>query len=84
MELLSKPLILFLVVILMMLFLFNKQEKFTRPIFSRPNKCFSCEQHITSMKDAHLAFPSKCFSCEREPITVAYHEGPTKCFSCDN
>jgi hypothetical protein len=82
MKLLSNPVILFLIVLGMLMFL-NKKEKFTRPVFSRPNKCFSCEQHITSMKDAHLAFPSKCFSCEKEPITIPYNEGPTKCFACD-
>lgn len=83
MELFSQPILLFLIVIFMMLFLSNKQEKF-RPIFSRPNKCFSCEQHITSWNNAHLAFPTKCVSCERNPITIPYHEGPTKCFSCNN
>jgi hypothetical protein len=83
MELFSQPILLFLIVIFMMLLLSNKQEKF-RQIFSRPNKCFSCEQHATSWGNAHLAFPTKCVSCEREQITIPYHEGSTKCFSCDN
>jgi hypothetical protein len=81
---LSNPVIIFLLVIGMLIFLSNNEEKFTRPIFSRPNKCFSCEQHATSWENAHLAFPTKCVSCERNPITIPYHEGPTKCFSCDN
>ena len=60
-------------------------EKF---IFTRPNKCFSCEKEILenySKEHIHLAFPGKCFSCENEAKkngTLPYNEGPTKCFSC--
>ena len=50
--------------------------------WSRPNKCFSCEKHIRSIKDAHLAFPTKCFSCEKQQGQSPYHTGPTKCFDC--
>jgi hypothetical protein len=80
----TRPIIIFIIVLFMMIFLSPKREKFTRIPFSRPNKCFSCEQHITSWKDAHLAFPTKCVSCEKEPITIPYNEGTTKCFSCEN
>ena len=76
-----KYLLLFIII---MIFIFNIKENFTKPIFSRPNKCFSCEQHATSWGNAHLAFPTKCISCEKEPITIPYYEGTTKCFSCSN
>lgn len=67
---------------LIVFFLFNskKVEKF----WSRPNKCFSCEKQITSIKDAHLAFPTKCFDCEKQHKQIPYSTGPTKCFDCEN
>jgi len=65
----------------------NPPKKVTsrKPIYGRPNKCFSCEKEIlnTAGEDyIHYAFPSKCFSCEKESKNP-YMEGSTKCFSCD-
>lgn len=66
----------------------NKQEVTKNVIFSRPNKCFSCEREMLqkyARKYVNLAFPGKCFSCEKEAAkngSDPYHEGPTKCFSC--
>tara|TARA_B100001248_G_scaffold262307_1_gene257437 strand:- start:3379 stop:3783 length:405 start_codon:yes stop_codon:yes gene_type:complete len=57
-------------------------------IFSRPNKCFSCEKEMLqkyARQYVNLAFPGKCISCEKEAAKNGkdpYHEGPTKCFSC--
>ena len=54
-------------------------------LYSRPNKCFSCEKDIlrnAGPKYINFAFPGKCFSCERQS-KQPYNEGPTKCFSCE-
>ncbi len=62
----------------------KKCNQHTR-LYSRPNKCFSCEADILKNagdKYINYAFPGKCFSCERESKNP-YMEGPTKCFSCD-
>lgn len=62
------------------------QRKVPRRIFSRPNKCFSCERELIArncVSKIHTAFPTKCFSCERQSKNP-YMTGPTKCFSCDN
>ena len=59
-----------------------KDEKL---IFSRPNKCFSCERELINkgaIKQINYGFPGKCFSCEKESKNP-YFEGPTKCFSCE-
>ena len=56
-----------------------------RKIYSRPNKCFSCEKQILASNEPHLihmAFPTKCFSCEKNS-KKPYYTGPTKCFNCD-
>ncbi len=63
----------------------KKCSGYTRLIYGRPNKCFSCEADV--LKNAgpryiNYAFPTKCFSCEKES-KQPYFEGPTKCFSCD-
>lgn len=58
--------------------------QYTR-LYSRPNKCFSCEKDVlrnAGPKYINYAFPGKCFSCERQS-KQPYHEGPTKCFSCE-
>ena len=66
----------------------SKQEVTKNVIFSRPNKCFSCEREMLqkyARKYVNLAFPGKCFSCEKEAAkngSDPYHEGPTKCFDC--
>ena len=66
----------------------SKQEVTKNVIFSRPNKCFSCEREMLqkyARKYVNLAFPGKCFSCEKEASkngSDPYHEGPTKCFDC--
>lgn len=60
-----------------------------RPVFGRPNKCFSCESDALNRlgrANVNLGFNTKCFSCEREAKMQgkdAYMEGSTKCFSCD-
>jgi hypothetical protein len=72
-------LIILLVCLIIYLTSCNKIEHF----WSRPNKCFDCENQITSIKDAHLAFPSKCFDCEKQSA-IPYNTGPTKCFDCEN
>ena len=70
----------------------TKKESIPEPpknvIFSRPNKCFSCEKEMLqkyARQYINLAFPGKCISCEKEASKMGkdpYHEGPTKCFSC--
>tara|TARA_B100000242_G_C42633540_1_gene298183 strand:+ start:68 stop:469 length:402 start_codon:yes stop_codon:yes gene_type:complete len=68
----------------------KSQEISENIIFSRPNKCFSCEKELLqkyAKQYVNLAFPGKCFSCEAEGKKMGrnpYHEGPTKCFSCMN
>ncbi len=43
----------------------NKTEHFTK-IYSRKNKCFSCEKDIEKGLPEYMAFTSKCFSCDKE------------------
>lgn len=62
----------------------SRCTQYTR-LYSRPNKCFSCEKDVlrnAGPKYINYAFPGKCFSCERQSKTP-YNEGPTKCFSCE-
>ena len=77
-------LILLIVLVGIILFLLMGNSGLVEHFWSRPNKCFDCEKHITSIKNAHLAFPSKCFSCEKQQNQIPYKTGPTKCFSCEN
>ena len=66
----------------------KEEERQVNYIFTRPNKCFSCERQMVknyARKYINLAFPGKCISCEKEAAKMGrdpYHEGPTKCFSC--
>ena len=66
----------------------SQPEVQTNVIFSRQNKCFSCEKEMLqkyARKYVNLAFPGKCISCEKEASKMGrdpYHEGPTKCFDC--
>ena len=62
----------------------SRCTQYTR-LYSRPNKCFSCEKDVlrnAGPKYINYAFPGKCFSCEKQSKTP-YNEGPTKCFSCE-
>ena len=57
--------------------------QYTR-LYSRPNKCFSCEKDILRNENKYInfVFPVLCFSCERQSKTP-YHEGPTKLLKCN-
>lgn len=73
--------VLVVFIVVLMLLITKKVEKFT---VSRPSKCFSCEREIirkSSVLDVWKALPTKCFDCEAGK--APYYTGPTKCFDCD-